>query len=208
MSEGTFLTLRHTYSKKTYAGPGKTSQTTTTTTTTNNNNTTINNNNKQYQTKTKTNKQTTRLPRFFFFFFLQNDPWYATTTKHSFPSYRKKRRREEEQTMTNKHHIWNYRHKNKELQQRNPRVDSEGIRGFSRTSLWLKILFQWEMLDTVDKSVTLFLILFFNKFILLPVNMCKITRSVANSVDPNQTPRSAASDLGLNCLLKAIYPNT
>ena len=28
---------------------------------------------------------------------------------------------------------------------------------------------------------------------------------VANSVDPDQTPRSAASDLGLHCLLKLFY---
>ena len=32
--------------------------------------------------------------------------------------------------------------------------------------------------------------------------MCKIAEWVANSVDPDQTPRSVASDLGLYCLLK------
>ena len=31
---------------------------------------------------------------------------------------------------------------------------------------------------------------------------------MANSVDPDQTPRSAASDLGLNCLLRSVCPNT
>ena len=29
-----------------------------------------------------------------------------------------------------------------------------------------------------------------------------------NSVDPDQTPRSAASDLGLHCMLRPICPNT
>ena len=31
---------------------------------------------------------------------------------------------------------------------------------------------------------------------------------VTNSVDPDQTPRSAASDQGLHCLLQPVYPNT
>ena len=31
---------------------------------------------------------------------------------------------------------------------------------------------------------------------------------MANSVDPDQTPRSAASDLGLHCLHRPIRPNT
>ena len=31
---------------------------------------------------------------------------------------------------------------------------------------------------------------------------------MANSVDPDETPRSAASHLGLNCLLRPICPNT
>ena len=30
---------------------------------------------------------------------------------------------------------------------------------------------------------------------------------MANSVDPDQTPRSAASDLSLHCLLMPLYPN-
>ena len=30
----------------------------------------------------------------------------------------------------------------------------------------------------------------------------------ANSVDPDQTPRSAASDLGVHCLQMPICPNT
>ena len=29
-----------------------------------------------------------------------------------------------------------------------------------------------------------------------------------NSADPDQTPRSAASDLGLHCLLRHVCPNT
>ena len=31
---------------------------------------------------------------------------------------------------------------------------------------------------------------------------------MANSVDPNQTPRFVAADVGLLCLPKAVYPNT
>ena len=31
---------------------------------------------------------------------------------------------------------------------------------------------------------------------------------MANSVDPVETPRSAASHLGLNCLLRPVCPNT
>ena len=54
--------------------------------------------------------------------------------------------------------------------------------------------------------LTLYLILLFNKSILLPTNLCKIAGWVANSVDPDQTPRSAASDLGLHCLLRPACP--
>ena len=39
--------------------------------------------------------------------------------------------------------------------------------------------------------------------------MClKIAGCVANSVDPDETPRSAASHLGLYCLLRPVCPNT
>ena len=31
---------------------------------------------------------------------------------------------------------------------------------------------------------------------------------MAHSVDPNQTPHSAASDQGLHCLLRPVCPNT
>ena len=31
---------------------------------------------------------------------------------------------------------------------------------------------------------------------------------MANSVDPDEMPRSVASHLGLHCLLRHIYPNT
>ena len=31
---------------------------------------------------------------------------------------------------------------------------------------------------------------------------------MANSADPDQMPHSAASDLGLQCLLKSVCPNT
>ena len=68
--------------------------------------------------------------------------------------------------------------------------------------------FAWESLDKFDMSGTLFLVLLFNKSILPPVNVCKIAGLVANSVDPDQTPRSAASDLGLHCLLRPVCPNT
>ena len=35
----------------------------------------------------------------------------------------------------------------------------------------------------------------------------KIAELVANSVDPDETPRSAASHLGLYCLLRPVCPN-
>ena len=37
----------------------------------------------------------------------------------------------------------------------------------------------------------------FNKYILLPVNVCTIAGGVTNSVDQDLTPRSVAPDLGL-----------
>ena len=40
--------------------------------------------------------------------------------------------------------------------------------------------------------------------ILLPVSLSKIAEWVANTVDPDQTPRFAASDLGLHCLLRSV----
>ena len=46
------------------------------------------------------------------------------------------------------------------------------------------------------------------KSIFLPVSVPRITGWVANSVDPDQTPRSAASDLGLHCLFRAACLNT
>ena len=41
-----------------------------------------------------------------------------------------------------------------------------------------------------------------------PMLCLKIAGWVANSVDPDETPRSAASHLGLNCLLRPVCPNT
>ena len=41
-----------------------------------------------------------------------------------------------------------------------------------------------------------------------PMLCLKITGWVANSVDPDETPRSEASHLGLNCLLRPVCPNT
>ena len=54
-----------------------------------------------------------------------------------------------------------------------------------------------------DKFGTLFLILF-KKYILLSVNECKIAGRVANSEDPDQTQRFAASDMGLHNLLRPV----
>ena len=51
-------------------------------------------------------------------------------------------------------------------------------------------------------------LLFILSSILLPIKVCKIAVWVANSVDPDQTPRCAASDLGLHCLLRSVLPNT
>ena len=36
----------------------------------------------------------------------------------------------------------------------------------------------------------------------------KIAGRVANNVDPDDTPRFAASHLGLHCLLRPVCPNT
>ena len=41
-----------------------------------------------------------------------------------------------------------------------------------------------------------------------PMLCLKIAGWMANSVDPVETPRSAASHLGLNCLLRPVCPNT
>ena len=82
-------------------------------------------------------------------------------------------------------------------------------RELGRILLLLKISFSWEILDYFDKftlnvhTLAVCLILLFNKSILLPVSVCKITEWVANSVDSDQT-----SDLGLHCLLRSVCPNT
>ena len=39
------------------------------------------------------------------------------------------------------------------------------------------------------------------------MNVCKSVRWVLNSVYPDQTPRYVASDVGLGCLLRSVYPN-
>ena len=44
--------------------------------------------------------------------------------------------------------------------------------------------------------------------ILIPVNVSKTAGWLINSVDPNRTSYSEASDLGLHYLLLPIYPNT
>ena len=84
-----------------------------------------------------------------------------------------------------------------------------GFRGDSgvQSNFFLTQNFKMGNLDKFDKFGTLSLILLFNKSILLPVNLCKIAGRVANSVDRDQTPRSAASDLGLYCLLRPVCPN-
>ena len=56
-------------------------------------------------------------------------------------------------------------------------------------------------LPKIFTDLTLYVILLFNKSNLLPVKMCEIVGCLANSVEPNQIPRSAVSDLGLHCLL-------
>ena len=42
--------------------------------------------------------------------------------------------------------------------------------------------------------------------LLLHFNVCKTMGFMANSVDQDQTPRSAASDLGLHFLLRPVRP--
>ena len=57
------------------------------------------------------------------------------------------------------------------------------------------------ILNTGAHYLLTMLVINVNKSILLPVNVCKTAGCVANSEDPDQTPHSAASDLGLHCLL-------
>ena len=52
------------------------------------------------------------------------------------------------------------------------------------------------------------LVLEFEQVQYLPDVVSKIAGWVANSVDPDETPRSAASHLGLHCFLRPVYPNT
>ena len=113
-------------------------------------------------------------------------------------------------------------------------MDSEGVRGSGGGGggggrggrervvepLLTKSFNFMEILDTSDKfgipylpwivvaSRKIFLVILFNKFVLLLINVCKIAIRVANSVYPDQTPRSAASDLGLHCLLRTVFPKT
>ena len=46
-----------------------------------------------------------------------------------------------------------------------------------------------------------------NTFLCLLLEFAKIAEWVANIVYPDQTPLSAASDLGLHCLLRSVCPN-
>ena len=48
----------------------------------------------------------------------------------------------------------------------------------------------------------------FEQVLLLLVNVSKIDVRMANSVDPDQMPECAASDLGLRCLLMPVCPST
>ena len=66
------------------------------------------------------------------------------------------------------------------------------------------IKFGFRFLPLIFKSVTLHCI---KSCLILLLNVCKNAGLVANSVDPDQTPRSAASDLGLHCLLRPDFPN-
>ena len=47
-----------------------------------------------------------------------------------------------------------------------------------------------------------------NKSTLLSVDMSEIAGRLSNSVDSDQPPQNAASDLGLHRLLKSVCPNT
>ena len=40
------------------------------------------------------------------------------------------------------------------------------------------------------------------------MSVCAIAEWVEDSVDPDQTPRSAASDLNPHCLFRPVFPNT
>ena len=55
--------------------------------------------------------------------------------------------------------------------------------------------------------ITIF-VLRFDQVHFTPADVSRTPGWVANSLDPDQTPRSAASDLGLDCLLRHVCPNT
>ena len=96
-----------------------------------------------------------------------------------------------------------------------------GFVGFSRTpfpfdlkfqfhtKFWINFIkLEYHIYPKIFMSLTCYLLLLFRKSFLQPVNVCKIAGKVANRVDPDQMPRSAASDLDLHCLLRPVYPNT
>ena len=94
-------------------------------------------------------------------------------------------------------------------------ADSEGVREVPLTKnvIFVEILGKFDKFRipyfTLDSHTPYsFLILLFNKSILLSISVCKIAIRVANTVDPDQTSRSVASDLGLHCLLRPVFPNT
>ena len=92
-----------------------------------------------------------------------------------------------------------------------------GLVGFSPPTLfWLKISFSCEILDKFDWD-TVFTINIhtpyhlpytFLKQVYFTNRDGKIAGWVANSVDPDQTPRFVASDLGLHGLLWPVFPKT
>ena len=80
-----------------------------------------------------------------------------------------------------------------------------GLAGVQSNPL-TKVSFSWGILDKF--GIPCFPEKFTSLTLLLPVKVFKITGRVANSVDPVQTPRSAASDLCLHCLLRPVWVST
>ena len=69
--------------------------------------------------------------------------------------------------------------------------------------------FEHRIYSKIFTRITFYLILLnFQQDNLLPKNMSKDTGWVANSIDSDETPRSAAFNLGLHYLLRPFCSNT
>ena len=70
----------------------------------------------------------------------------------------------------------------------------------------VSVSWKWDRLVTYWLALVVCVSVKIHKSMLLLVNASNIAGWVANSIDPNQTPRSAAFDLDLHCLLRIVFP--